>query len=125
LIAHVGFIVAFLLRGVALIPTLVAAAVVAPVGFGVAKKLLGKVEPSLRRAVAAYIVVISVMVPLAAGTVAAHGQPAIAIAALAFYVSDLSVALDRFVSPGFVNRAWGLPLYYAAQLLFAWSATRG
>ena len=125
LLAHVGFIVAFALRGVAPLPTLLAAAVVAPVGFAIARRLLGKVTPSLRSAVASYIVVISIMVPLGAGTVAAHGQLAIAGAALAFYVSDLSVALDRFVSPGFVNRAWGLPLYYAAQLAFAWSATRG
>ena len=40
-------------------------------------------------------------------------------AAVAFYLSDVSVARDRFVAPGFGNRIWGLPLYYAAQLLFA------
>jgi hypothetical protein len=34
-------------------------------------------------------------------------------------LSDLSVARDRFVAPGFVNRAWGLPTYFAAQLLLA------
>ena len=42
-------------------------------------------------------------------------------AAVAFYLSDVSVARDRFVAPGFGNRIWGLPLYYAAQLLFALS----
>jgi hypothetical protein len=31
------------------------------------------------------------------------------------------VARDRFVAPGFVNRAWGLPLYFGAQLLFAFA----
>jgi len=31
------------------------------------------------------------------------------------------VVRDRFVSTGFVNRLWGLPLYYAAQLIIAWS----
>ena len=36
-----------------------------------------------------------------------------------FCVSDLSVARDRFVSPGFVNGAWGLPLYFGGQLLLA------
>lgn len=41
--------------------------------------------------------------------------------ALAFFASDVSVARDRFVSPGFINKAWGLPAYYAGQLLFAWS----
>jgi hypothetical protein len=38
---------------------------------------------------------------------------------LAFYLSDLAVARDRFVARAFVNRLWGLPLYYAAQILFA------
>ena len=40
-----------------------------------------------------------------------------------FYLSDLAVARDRFVSPGFANALWGLPLYYVAQLLFAYSAS--
>jgi hypothetical protein len=43
----------------------------------------------------------------------------VAVGALAFAASDVSVARDRFVRPEFVNRAWGLPLYYAAQLLLA------
>jgi hypothetical protein len=38
------------------------------------------------------------------------------------YLSDLSVARDRFVKPAFVNRLWGLPLYYASTVLIAWSA---
>lgn len=38
-----------------------------------------------------------------------------------FWCSDLAVARDRFIAPGFVNRLWGLPLYYAAQVAFAWS----
>ena len=33
--------------------------------------------------------------------------------------ADLFVARERFVSPAFGNRAIGLPLYYAAQILFA------
>ena len=46
-------------------------------------------------------------------------MPWIAGGALAFYLSDLSVARDRFVRPAFVNRAWGLPLYYGAQFVLA------
>tara|TARA_R110002072_G_C7898788_1_gene529440 strand:+ start:158 stop:817 length:660 start_codon:yes stop_codon:yes gene_type:complete len=38
-----------------------------------------------------------------------------------FFASDLAVARQRVVSPGFVNRAWGLPTYYAAQHLLALS----
>jgi hypothetical protein len=41
------------------------------------------------------------------------------VGALLFFVSDLAVARDRFVSPGFANAAWGLPLYYAATLVLA------
>jgi hypothetical protein len=36
-----------------------------------------------------------------------------------FYVSDLAVARDRFIAPGFANAAWGLPLYYGGQLVLA------
>jgi hypothetical protein len=36
-----------------------------------------------------------------------------------FALSDISVARDRFVSKAFANRAWGLPMYFAAQLILA------
>jgi hypothetical protein len=60
------------------------------------------------------------MVIFASGAGAATGRWGIPVAALAFYGSDLSVARDRFLGAGFGNRLWGLPLYYAAQLAFAW-----
>ena len=65
----------------------------------------------------------SIMVLVAGGPPAARcvWQAAVMTAAVAFYVSDVSVARDRFVAPGFGNRIWGLPLYYGAQLLFALS----
>jgi uncharacterized membrane protein YhhN len=75
-----------------------------------------------RMPVGAYFAVIAAMVVLAQGAGAA-GAPLTAVAgALAFMASDVSVARDRFVAPGFVNVAWGLPLYFAAQLVLAWSA---
>ena len=49
----------------------------------------------------------------------AGSTPLILGGALAFYLSDLSVARDRFIREAFVNRLWGLPLYYGAQLLLA------
>ena len=45
----------------------------------------------------------------------------IPVGALLFTASDIAVVRDRFVSKGFSNRLWGLPLYYAAQLIIAWS----
>jgi len=67
-----------------------------------------------------YLAAISLMVVLAAGTMAAAG-PQLLIGALMFAVSDIFVARDRFVSPSVANRLWGLPLYYGAQLIFALS----
>jgi hypothetical protein len=61
------------------------------------------------------------MCALACGVTAAGGPAIVALGALAFAASDVSVARDRFVQHDFFNRAWGLPLYYAAQLMLALS----
>ncbi|MHA7871963.1 MAG: lysoplasmalogenase [Hyphococcus sp.] len=59
---------------------------------------------------------------LAPGSGAAPYWPA-AAGAVAFAVSDISVARDQFVKSQFFNRVWGLPLYYGAQLLLARSVS--
>ncbi len=41
--------------------------------------------------------------------------------AVLFFASDLAVARDKFVGTRFSNKLWGLPAYYAGQLLIAWS----
>jgi hypothetical protein len=38
-----------------------------------------------------------------------------------FFVSDLAVARERFIEHTFLNKTWGLPLYYGGQLLLATS----
>ncbi len=73
-----------------------------------------------------YIVVISVMV---AGAWAAFRNPRvqglgawfILVGAVFFFVSDIFVAHQRFVIEQFYNRLIGLPLYYTAQFLLAFS----
>ncbi len=73
-----------------------------------------------------YIVVISVMV---AGAWAAFRNPRvqglgawfILVGAVFFFVSDIFVAHQRFVIEEFYNRLIGLPLYYTAQFLLAFS----
>jgi uncharacterized membrane protein YhhN len=67
-------------------------------------------------AVMAYV---AMMIAMASFAVAANSVPLLGVAAILFVVSDVSVARDRFVSHDIVNKAWGLPLYYIAQLLFA------
>jgi uncharacterized membrane protein YhhN len=74
-------------------------------------------------AVAGYCVIISAML-IASIAHFASGAPqggARALAAAGFAVSDISVARDRFAQAAFTNRLWGLPLYFAAQCLFAFS----
>jgi uncharacterized membrane protein YhhN len=46
----------------------------------------------------------------------------LATGAMLFYLSDLAVARHRFVHESFWNKAWGIPLYLAGQLLIALSA---
>ena len=77
---------------------------------------LGRRGPS----VALYIAVISLMVWGGVSTSFSRVLPWTAAGgAVLFYLSDLAVARQRFVRPDFVNRAVGLPLYYAGQLLIA------
>jgi uncharacterized membrane protein YhhN len=73
-----------------------------------------------------YIVVISVMVSGAWAVfrnddVRRAGAWVILIGAILFYVSDIFVARDRFMVNEFLNRLMGLPLYYSAQFLLAFS----
>jgi uncharacterized membrane protein YhhN len=77
--------------------------------------------------VLAYIVIISIMVCGAAGLAANPAIPCIPrtmilIGAVLFYLSDIFVARQRFVVSAQLNRSVGLPLYYTAQFLLAFSA---
>jgi uncharacterized membrane protein YhhN len=79
-----------------------------------------------RKPVGAYIAVITVMVWGAASVAWTGALPRIiALGALLFYLSDLTVARQRFVHAAFVNRAVGLPMYYAGQVLIALSIIPG
>ena len=120
LLGHLAYGVAFVARGIDAVPTVVAVVALA-VPFAVLLRWLLPHAGSMRVPVTVYALVISLMVAGAVGTVAGEGDARIAIAAAAFYVSDLAVARNRFVAPGPANRVWGLPLYYGAQFLFAWT----
>jgi uncharacterized membrane protein YhhN len=121
LLGHVAYTVGFAVRGLDVGWVFAAAALLAVPLMVVLRWLLPHAE-SMRGPVIAYAAVISAMVTAAAGTFGFDVDARILIGALAFYVSDLAVARDRFVAPGPTNRLWGLPLYYAAQFLLAWSA---
>jgi uncharacterized membrane protein YhhN len=123
LLAHVVYAAAFWTTGP---PPLVVLA--ALVGFGAAGAVtLRWLWPHLsagdRPPVTAYVLVIALMCASAAGSSSALGSLVPVVGAACFMASDVSVSRDRFVATGFGNRLWGLPLYYAAQLLLAWTVT--
>ncbi len=70
-------------------------------------------------AVPLYVAVISLMVMLGIGQ--SGLRPLAAAGAVLFAASDLSVARDQFVHRSPINPAVGLPLYYLAQTLLAFS----
>jgi uncharacterized membrane protein YhhN len=119
LLGHVAYAVAFTVRGIAVPATLLAGLATLVACVVLVRWLRPNVRGSMRALVYAYVVVISAMVVLAAGAAVGSATPTIFAGALLFYVSDLAVARDRFVSNEFMNRAWGLPLYYAGQLVLA------
>ncbi len=116
LLGHLAFAVSFFIHGIDSRFAIGALVVLTVFAYFFWRWIGPHVEARMRAPVIAYIAVISTMVAAAVGV---H-EPRPLAAALAFYLSDVSVARDTFVSRSFVNRAWGLPLYYGAQLLFAW-----
>lgn len=119
LAAHLVFMLAFLAYGVAwgwaalaLVPLAIVAAIIA-------RRILPKVAPELKRSVIAYVIVITAMVALAAGAATAGASPLLLLAALLFWANDILVARHRFVEKEWLNRAVGLPMYYGAMLIFA------
>jgi uncharacterized membrane protein YhhN len=121
-LGHVAYLAAFALRfespGLAVICAAILSLVIAPLFRWLAPHL----PDDMKLPVRVYIGVISAMLVAAAG--ASWSNQWILLGASMFYVSDLAVARDRFVASGFANRVWGLPLYFAAQLVLA-STVRG
>jgi uncharacterized membrane protein YhhN len=122
LLGHVAYTIAFAVRGLDLPTVSVALVAVLAVALFALRWLLPHLSQRMRGPVLAYVAVISVMLVCAAGTVGHAGGAAIFVGAFAFYLSDLAVARQRFVVKSFANKAWGLPLYFGAQLVLAWTA---
>ncbi|MGI9203528.1 MAG: lysoplasmalogenase family protein [Woeseiaceae bacterium] len=120
LLAHVAFSGAFYLHSLDAMYLSIASLIMLIVAVIVIRWLWPHLPQSLRAAVIAYMGAISLMVILAAGAANEFGTN-ILIGAALFAVSDLFVARERFVVSSIVNKLWGLPLYYAAQFIFALS----
>ncbi len=122
LLGHVAYSVAFGTLGVDPVVGGVAAVAVAIIAIFVWRWLAPHVG-DMAAPVVAYIVVISVMVVLAFGSYGEGATWLIPVGATLFFASDLFVARNQFVASDTVNRVWGLPLYYLAQVLLALSVT--
>jgi uncharacterized membrane protein YhhN len=118
---HVAYAAAFISLGLDPTVTAVTAVPLAIVAATVGQYLVRSAPEKLRMPVVGYIAVISIMVATAAGAVGAGASALVVVGAVIFYFSDLGVARDRFVQKSFWNKLVLLPLYYAAQLIFATS----
>ena len=91
--------------------------------------IFARLRPRLGRMlgpVIAYIIVITVMVIGAASLLENEsrdfsGRILVFSGAILFYISDIYVARQQFVVSRYVNRLVGLPLYYLAQFMIAFS----
>lgn len=125
LLGHVAYTVAFATLDFDLKAAAMTAVVVGAAALGALRWLGPHVGSDMRIPVLAYIAVISCMLVAAAGCASANSRPDILLGALLFYLSDLSVARDRFVHASFWNGAWGLPFYFVAQLILAYGSGSG
>lgn len=125
LLGHVAYVVAFAMRGTDPTGLAIGAVVTIALAIPIGRWLLGHVDGTMKKAVIAYIVVISVMVTVATGATFAGAPPLLLTGAVLFFVSDITVARERFVQSGFANRLVGLPLYYVGQILIAATAVAG
>ncbi|MDJ0667340.1 MAG: lysoplasmalogenase [Desulfobacterales bacterium] len=125
LLGHVGYIIAF----ATLARPGTAMGVTALLAIPLSTLVYLRLRPFLngmRRPVLGYVVVITLMV-IAAGTLFGDrawpytGRLLVLNGALAFYISDLFVARQRFVHQAFFNRLIGLPLYYLGQFQLAYT----
>jgi uncharacterized membrane protein YhhN len=119
LLGHVAYVFAFLQLPRNDLAMLVGAVPAAALAYLSLRWLRPHVPPAMRLPVNAYIVVICTMLVVAAGSLGTQPGPWILLGAWGFALSDLSVARHQFVCREMRNRAWGLPLYFASQLLLA------
>jgi alkylglycerol monooxygenase len=125
LIAHV-FYIALFKQGQAWFPNRRALGAVLAVGvlmYAIVWPGLG--DPVLKTAVAAYVLVISLMAAQAIGRATVQRDAAarwVAVGACVFMVSDSLIAVNKFVTPVALSPLWILATYYAAQILIVHNA---
>ena len=119
LVAHL-FYIALFKQGVAWFPSRRALMVTLTVGLAVYAFLWSGLNPVLKVAVAAYVLVIALMAAQAIGratVLKGKAAAAVAVGACFFMLSDTLLATHRFVQPLPMAPLWVLATYYLAQIL--------
>lgn len=114
LLGHLAYVVGLTRHGGSAADLAVAAAVLVAVGAVLGSRILPAVRqqaPELFAPVSVYMVVITAMVAAAAAT----GDVVAVTGAGLFYVSDASIAWDRFVRPWPWARTWVIVTYHLGQ----------
>ncbi|KAI8059873.1 YhhN-like protein [Gongronella butleri] len=123
LLGHLSLVYAFTVHGMSHTHALAALCGTGAIDFVVGRWLLPKVhakDPVMAKAVLVYMSVITGMVITASASLPHTPVPRHQfIGALMFYLSDLFVAREEFVTKSIWNQWIGLPLYYGGQLLLA------
>ena len=119
LLGHVAFAVAFASVGIDNNSALMSSLPMGIIAILVLRWLWPHLDGLMQKAVPAYILAITLMVILSIGCAIQHNAPWVAAGAIGFMLSDLAVARERFVSSGFINKIWGTPLYFGAQVVIA------
>jgi alkylglycerol monooxygenase len=124
LVAHLCYIALFKQR-VPWFPSRRALAGTLAYGVAMYAVLFAHLGPVLKVAVAAYVIVISLMAAQAIGRATVlrdRAALAVAVGSLFFMASDTLLAVNRFALPVPLAPLWVLATYYAAQILIARNA---
>lgn len=125
LFAHFGFAAAFAAKPLDLFSGVATSGFVVVAGAVLLRWLWKYLDKFYKIAVPMYLAAIGVMIVLAVAASAVSLPMSVAVGAVAFAISDVSVARDRFVERSISNKVWGIPLYYFAQVLLAASVSAG
>ncbi len=117
LIGHLAYLAAFLTLGTPLRFPLLVTAIMVFGGVWILRSFRKKLG-RYYKPVLVYSLVIAAMV-----IVSSRAPIIIFLAAIAFAISDVFVLRERFGERAFLNKLFGLPLYYLAQCLIALSLT--
>lgn len=124
LVAHL-FYIALFRQGVPWFPSRRALLVTLVAGAAMYAFLFNGLNPVLKIAVAAYVVVIALMAAQAIGRATVLRDPAsvaVAVGASCFMLSDSLLATNKFALPLPMAQLWVLATYYVAQILIACNA---